>query len=97
MRQHQLSALTTSISSHTPGRRPPPLHDGNLSGNDYFGMALQDGSFLESNDLISGVAGVAVIAGSADTHAALNRIKIANTSGAPLQKFERDGFAATTN
>jgi Right handed beta helix region len=69
-----------------------------ISGNDYFGMALQDGSFIESHDLVTGgVGGVAVVAASANTLAALHGVKIANTSGPPVQKFECCGFTATTN
>lgn len=67
-----------------------------LVNNDYFGIAFQDGSFTSSKDLIvGGVAGVAVIAAFADTTAILDKVKIAGTSGAPVQTFECCGFTAT--
>lgn len=65
--------------------------------NDYFGMALQDGSFTVSKDVIvGGTGGVAVIAAFADTEAVLDNLHIAGTLGAPVQKFECCGFTATT-
>jgi Right handed beta helix region len=68
-----------------------------LLNNDYFGIALQDGSFSVSNSRINGGdGGVAVIAASADTEATLDGVKIAGTSGAPVREFECCGFTATT-
>jgi Right handed beta helix region len=68
-----------------------------LLNNSYFGLALQDGSFRVSHDSIfGGTGGVAVIASSVDTQAVLDHVKIAGTSGAPVQKFECCGFTATT-
>ena len=68
-----------------------------LVGNDYFGMALQDGSFSVNGDVIlGGVGGIAVIAASVDTEALLNKATIAGTSGTPVQYFECCGFTATT-
>ena len=68
-----------------------------LWNNSYFGMALQDGSFTARHDRISGGAGgVAVIAAFADTLAVLDHVKIARTSGPPVQEFECCGFTATT-
>jgi hypothetical protein len=67
-----------------------------FADNHYFGMPLQDGSFTASHDKISGgVGGVAVIAAFADTEAILDKVKIAGTSGTPVQKFECCGFTAT--
>ena len=60
-------------------------------------MALQDGSITAKHDRISGGAGgVAVIAAFADTLAVLDHVKIAGTSGLPVQEFECCGFTATT-
>lgn len=65
--------------------------------NDYFGIALQDGSFTVSKDVIvGGTGGVAVIAAFVDTEAVLDDITIAGTSGPPVQEFECCGFTATT-
>lgn len=65
--------------------------------NDYFGIALQDGSFTVSKDVIvGGTGGVAVITAFADTEAVLDNVHIAGTSGAPVQEFECCGFTATT-
>jgi hypothetical protein len=67
-----------------------------LVNNHYFGAALQDGSFTMRGDRIrGGVGGVAVIAAFADTAATLDDVKIAATSGAPVQEFECCGFTAT--
>ena len=67
-----------------------------LLGNDYFGIALQDGSFTSSQDrIVGGVGGVAVIAAFADALATLDKVKISGTSGAPVQTFECCGFTAT--
>ncbi|MCJ0874762.1 nitrous oxide reductase family maturation protein NosD [Streptomyces sp. AP-93] len=67
-----------------------------LIDNDYFGMALQDGTFDAVKDTIrGGGGGVAVIASAIDTTARLNRVKITKTSGDPIQKFECCGFTAT--
>jgi len=69
----------------------------NFIVNDYFGIALQDGSFTVSKDVIvGGTGGVAVIAGFADTEAVLENVKIFGTSGEPVQEFECCGFTATT-
>lgn len=66
--------------------------------NDYFGIALQDGSFTVKRDLIlGGVGGVAVIAAFADTEATLDHVNIAGTSGPRVRKFECCGFTATVN
>jgi hypothetical protein len=65
--------------------------------NDYFGIALQDGSFAVNGDIIvGGVGGVAVIAAFADTNAVLDNVHIAGTSGPAVQEFECCGFTATT-
>ena len=67
-----------------------------LTNNHYFGIALQDGSFTVSNDQITGgEGGVAVIAASHNTEAVLDRVSIAQTAGAPVQKFECCGYNAT--
>jgi nitrous oxidase accessory protein NosD len=72
------------------------LDHNTLSNNSYFGLALQDGSFTASHDSISGgTGGVAVIASFVDTLAVLDHVKIARTSGAPVQEFECCGFTAT--
>ena len=73
------------------------LSHNTLVDNSYFGLALQDGLLTSSHDrVLGGVGGVAVIAASADTRAVLDHVKIARTSGAPVQKFECCGFTATT-
>lgn len=67
-----------------------------LANNDYFGIALQDGSFTVSHDRIwGGAGGIAAIAAFADTKVVLNQVKIDGTSGAPVQEFECCGFTAT--
>jgi hypothetical protein len=67
-----------------------------LFNNDLFGVLVQDGAFTLSNDLIAGGnTGVAVLAASTDTTATLDRVRIARTSGAPVQPFECCGFTAT--
>jgi len=67
-----------------------------LVNNDYFGLALQDGSFTSTEDVIvGGAGGVAVIAAFADTTASLNRVTITGTSGPAVQSFECCGFTAT--
>lgn len=67
-----------------------------LVNNDYFGLALQDGTFTSKKDEITGgQGGVAVIAAFVDTTATLKNIKIAGTSGPPVQEFECCGFTAT--
>lgn len=66
------------------------------ANNDYFGLALQDGTFVAAYNLISrGSGGVAVIAAFVDTTATLKNVQIVRTSGAPIQKFECCGFTAT--
>jgi parallel beta-helix repeat protein len=73
------------------------LSHNTLQDNNYFGLALQDGSLSVSHDRISGMAGgVAVIAASANTQALLDHVEITGSSGAPIQKFECCGFTATT-
>lgn len=72
------------------------IKDNVLWDNDYFGIALQDGSFTVSGDRIrGGEGGVAVIAANADTDAQLRHVRIAHTSGDHVQTFECCGFSAT--
>ncbi|MER7770606.1 right-handed parallel beta-helix repeat-containing protein [Kitasatospora sp. NPDC096140] len=72
------------------------LSRNSLTDNDYFGMALQDGTFtVRQHRIEGGVGGVAVIAATADTTATLDRVSIRRTSGAPVQIFECCGFTAT--
>ena len=67
-----------------------------LLNNELFGMELQDGDFVTSDDLMTGgAAGVAVVAVSANAHAQLNREKILGTSGPAVQTAECCGFTAT--
>lgn len=67
-----------------------------LLDNDLFGVVVQDGAFTLSNDLIAGgVSGVAALATSTDTTATLNSVRIARTSGEPVQQIECCGFTAT--
>ncbi|MFG3001358.1 right-handed parallel beta-helix repeat-containing protein [Streptomyces sp. NPDC048340] len=67
-----------------------------LIDNEYFGMALQDGEFTAYKDSIrGGGGGVAVVASAVDTTARLNRVRITEVSGEPIQKFECCGFTAT--
>lgn len=67
-----------------------------LLNNKLFGMELQDGEFLTSDDLITGGAGgVVVVAISANAHAQLKREKILGTSGPAVQTGECCGFTAT--
>ena len=67
-----------------------------LSNNDYFGIALQDGTFTLHGDRISGGhGGVAVVAASVDTHADLGDVVIQQISGPSFQLFECCGFTAT--
>lgn len=67
-----------------------------LIDNEFFGMALQDGTFTATKDTVrGGVGGVAAIASSVDTTARLNRVEIRKTSGEPIQTFECCGFTAT--
>jgi hypothetical protein len=67
-----------------------------LLNNDLFGAVVQDGEFTLNNDLIAGgVTGVAALATSTDTAATLNGVRIARTSGPPVQQFECCGFTAT--
>ncbi|MFF4654703.1 nitrous oxide reductase family maturation protein NosD [Streptomyces sp. NPDC001381] len=67
-----------------------------MTGNAYFGMALQDGSFTAAKDVVrGGVGGVAVIASSVDTTARLNHVKITKTSGPRIRKFTCCGYTAT--
>jgi hypothetical protein len=72
------------------------LSENLMVNNDYFGIALQDGTFTSRKDVvIGGVGGVAVIAGSVDTTASLDKVKIRGTSGPKVQEFECCGFTAT--
>lgn len=72
------------------------VHHNLLVGNDYFGVALQDGSFeLRDNLVTGGTGGVAVIAAAADTTAVIRRVTIVGTSGPAVQEFECCGFTAT--
>lgn len=72
------------------------VSDNILMQNDLYGIALQDGSFTSNGGIIlGGVGGVAAIAAFADTRAVLNGVKIGDTSGKPLRKFECCGFQAT--
>jgi Right handed beta helix region len=67
-----------------------------LLNSTLFGMELQDGEFLTSDDLITGgVGGVVVVAISANAHAQLDREKILGTSGPAVQTAECCGFTAT--
>ncbi|MCX5403979.1 right-handed parallel beta-helix repeat-containing protein [Streptomyces sp. NBC_00335] len=67
-----------------------------LIDNEYFGLALQDGTFTAVKDTVrGGVGGVAVIASAVDTTARLDHVKITKTSGDPIRKFECCGFTAT--
>ncbi|MFJ6757054.1 nitrous oxide reductase family maturation protein NosD [Streptomyces sp. NPDC091273] len=66
-----------------------------LINNEYFGMALQDGTFTAVKDTIrGGGGGVAVIASAVDTSAWLKQVRITNVSGEWIQKFECCGFTA---
>jgi hypothetical protein len=67
-----------------------------LLNNDLFGAVVQDGAFSLSSDLIAGgVSGVVVLATSANTAAQLDHVRIARTSGTPVQTIECCGFTAT--
>ena len=67
-----------------------------LWDNDYFGIALQDGSFSVKGDYIrGGEGGVAVIAAFADSDADLRDVRISHTAGQRIQTFECCGFTAT--
>ena len=67
-----------------------------LADNDYFGLLLDSGSFTVSHDRISGgFGGVWVVATFADTTAVLDKVKIADTSGDPIQILECCAFTAT--
>ncbi|MCX5192348.1 right-handed parallel beta-helix repeat-containing protein [Streptomyces sp. NBC_00249] len=72
------------------------IRHNNLIDNEFFGMALQDGTFTATKDTIrGGVGGVAAIASAVDTTARLDHVKITKTSGDPIQTFECCGFTAT--
>lgn len=74
------------------------IKDNVLWDNDYFGIALQDGSFTVSGDRIrGGEGGVAVIAAFDDANAKLRHVRISHTSGDEIQKFECCGFTATVD
>jgi hypothetical protein len=74
------------------------IHDNVLWNNDYFGIALQDGSFTVDGDNIrGGEGGVAVIAGFANAVADLHGVRISHTAGQHIQTFEQNGFTATYN
>ena len=67
-----------------------------MLNNDYFGIALQDGTFTSTKDLIvGGGGGVAVIAAFSDTTATLDKVKVVGTSGPTVQEFECCGFTST--
>ncbi|MFD9408706.1 hypothetical protein ACFWBN_17050 [Streptomyces sp. NPDC059989] len=66
-----------------------------LIDNEYFGMALQDGTFTAVKDTIRGGGdGVAVIASAIDTTAQLNQVRITKVTGDRIRKFECCGFTA---
>jgi hypothetical protein len=63
--------------------------------NNFFDMALQDGSFTATGDRLAGPGGgVAVIASEVDTDATLTNVRFRGTAGAPVQSFECCGFTA---
>lgn len=72
------------------------IRNNRLWDNDYFGIALQDGSFMVRGDRIhGGEGGVAVIAYYDDAHAQLRHVLVAGTTGEPFQTFECCGFTST--
>ena len=64
-----------------------------MVNNDYFGIALQDGEFTSTKDVIVGRQGEgAVVAAFADTTATLDDFKVIGTAGPKVQTFECCGF-----
>jgi hypothetical protein len=64
--------------------------------NDFFGLALVDGTFtIEGGQIRGGGGGVWVIADATDTNVTLDGVKIRKLSGPPIGKVECCGFTAT--
>jgi len=67
-----------------------------VSHNRFFGIAIQDGDGATSENIITGgLAGIAVVAGTADTVGVLKGDRIRRASVAPVQELDCCGFTAT--
>jgi hypothetical protein len=64
--------------------------------NDFFGLALFDGTFtIDGAQISGGGGGVWLIADSADTNVTLNDVTFSGLSGPEIEKVECCGFTAT--
>lgn len=72
------------------------ISDNRMIDNDFFGLALFDGTFsIDGAQISGGGGGVWVIADSADTNVALHDVTFSGLSGPEIQKVECSGFTAT--
>lgn len=72
------------------------ISDNRMVDNDFFGLALFDGTFsIDGAQISGGGGGVWVIADSADTNVALHDVTFSGLSGPEIEKVECCGFTAT--
>ena len=72
------------------------ISDNRMVDNDFFGLALFDGTFVVDGAQISGGGGgLWAIAVSTDTNVALNGVTFSGLSGPEIEKVECCGFTAT--
>jgi hypothetical protein len=72
------------------------ISDNRMVDNDFFGLALFDGTFtIDGAQISGGGGGVWLIADSADTNVTLNDVTFSGLSGPEIEKVECCGFTAT--
>jgi hypothetical protein len=72
------------------------ITDNRMVDNDYFGLALFDGTFLiDGAQIKGGGGGIWVIAQGANTTVVLNDVSFAGISGPEVEELECCGFTAT--
>jgi hypothetical protein len=72
------------------------ISNNQMLDNDYFNLAMFDGTFvIENSQIKGGGGGVWVIAQGADTHVTLDHVNIVKVSGPAVQDLECCGFTAT--